>query len=109
MLISYFFDIIRIKNLEVMMNKYSVAILLLSTSINMYANKNWIEFDSKQTNNSSHYDTELKMSNPKSSLKSLDTVNTPNNLNKNTNPDKDLLKVIKAFSEVAQNVRSKIK
>ncbi len=90
------------------MNKYLTILLLLV--INTYANKNWIEFDEKSIKNESQNKSELKMYHSKSTLKSINSTNQLNNAKKNnSSPDKDLIDVIREFTNIAEQVHSKIK
>ncbi len=89
------------------MNK--ILLVLLLFAINIYANKNWIEFDKNSTNNSNKKVADLKMYNPKSTLKSSDDSKISNNTQNSTNPDKDLIDTIREFNNMAKKVHSKIK
>lgn len=89
------------------MNKYLLVLLLLA--LNLSANKNWIKLESNDTNNEIQNQTDLKMNNPKSTLKGIKNFNKSKNIQKSHNPDKELLDVIRNISNVAHKIQSKIK
>ena len=88
------------------MSKYLLVLLLLT--LNTYANKDWIKFDSKE-NDKNQNGTELKMYNSTSSLKGISTLDKTSSSKNTKNPDRDLIEAVKKFQEVAQKIHSKIR
>lgn len=77
-------------------------------ALNLSANKNWIKFETTDTNLIKNQ-TDLKMNNTKSTLKGLTNLNTSSNIKKRHNPDKELLDIIRNIKDVTQKIQSKLK
>ena len=89
------------------MNKFLFFLLLCS--LNLYANKNWIEFDDKPTNTTAADKSDLKMSSSKSTLKDINKSSNSNMTQKKNHPDKGLINTIKELNNIAGKIQTKIK
>ncbi len=88
------------------MSKYLLVLLLLLS--NIYANKNWIKFDTKKSNSKNS----LKMTTSKSSTSSLAGLKNPNQkeevVEKRNTTDKDLIEFLGKIQNLRTNIKSQL-